>query len=113
GRYLAAVHVDNAFYDREAETGRALAPRWLRRQPLEATEQPADVLGRQACTVVGHVDQHLAVATGDAQHDLTSDRRVFDGVADQVVDRLTHAVGVTHRYLFGGRGHGDVLLLVR
>ena len=32
----------------------------------------------------------------DQHRDLAADRAVFDGVADEIVDRLAHPVGIAH-----------------
>ena len=46
------------------------------------------------------------------QRDVAADRAVFDGVADQIVDRLAHAVGVAHGDMLRRRRDLDDLLLV-
>ena len=53
GGHLAAMHVDDALDDRKPEPGRAFAGGGLGRQPLEAAEQPAKILRRQAGALVG------------------------------------------------------------
>ena len=47
------MHVDDPLDDREAKAGRALARGRLGGEPLEAAEQPAEVLRRQAGALVG------------------------------------------------------------
>jgi hypothetical protein len=56
GGHLAAMHVDNALDDRKPEAGRAFAGGRFGGEPLEAAEQPAEVLRRQAGAFVGDAD---------------------------------------------------------
>ena len=53
----AAVQLDDALGDRQAEPGRALAAGRLRREALEAAEQPRHVLRREPGALVAHADR--------------------------------------------------------
>src|SRR5688572_8505776 len=66
GDDLAAMHVDDALDDGEAEAGRAFARRGLGGKPLEAAEQPRQVLRREACALVGDADHREALFLDDA-----------------------------------------------
>ncbi len=79
------------------EPGRRLAAGRLRRQALEAPEQARHIVRRQARALVGDADDGLAVLCGDAHLDAAAERAVFDGIAEEVVDRLAHAVGIADR----------------
>src|ERR1700738_360268 len=79
GGHLAAMHVDDALDDRKAQPGRALAGGGLCGKPLEAAEQPSEVLGRQARALVGDADDGVVVMPGDQQRDLAADRTILDG----------------------------------
>src|SRR3954470_19530713 len=112
GGHLAAVHVDNTLDDGQPKPGRALAGGRLCRQPLEPAEQAAEILRRQAGALVADADDGVAAFMAHDDADLAADRRVFDGVADEVVDRLADAVGVAHGDDVDGCGDADRLLLV-
>ena len=113
GGDLAAMHVDDALDDRKAEPGRAFAGGGFCGQPLEAAEQPSEILRRQAGAFVGDADDGVVRPRGSTStRDLAADRAVFDGVADEIVDRLPHPVGVAHGDDIRRRRHRDGLLLV-
>ena len=94
---LAAMHIDDPLDDRQAEAGRAFAGGGFGGQALEAAEQPAEIFRRQAGALVGDVDQRRPPSRVTSDRDLAAERAVFDGVADEIVDRLAHPVGVAHR----------------
>src|SRR5438876_11067130 len=106
---MAAMHIDDAFDDRQAEARRTFSGRRLGREPLEAAEQPAEILRREAGALVGDADHRVAALMGDGHRDLAADRRVFDGVADEVVDRLADPGGLAPGYGLRWRRHGDGL----
>ena len=93
----AAVKVDDALGDREAEAGGALAAGRLGGKPLEAAEEPRHVLRRQPGAPIGHADRGDLVAALEPDVDAGAGRAVFDGVADEVVDRLAQAVVIAAR----------------
>jgi len=66
----------------------ALAGGRLGREPLEAAEQPAKVLRRQACALIGDANDGVVALVGDSHGDLAADLRIFDGVADEVRGHL-------------------------
>src|SRR4051812_12452409 len=78
----AAMHVDDALDDRKPEAGRAFAGGRLGRKPLETTEQPAEVLGRQPGALVADADHGVAGVVIDHERNPAADRAVFDGVRD-------------------------------
>src|SRR3569832_1586011 len=92
GRDFAAMHIDDPLDDREAKAGRTLASRRLGGQTLEPSEQSAEIFRRKACAFVDDADGGLAVRLVDLHRNLAADRAVFDGIADEVVDRLADAI---------------------
>ena len=53
---IASMKLDYAFDDRESEASGAFTRRWSCRQPLEAAEQPRQVILRQARSSVPYLD---------------------------------------------------------
>src|SRR4051812_16945830 len=88
GRDAAAVEFRDALHDGQAETGRALATGGLRGQSLESTKEPSLVFRGEARAAIAHAADGLAVQERDGDVDRLADRRVLDGVADEIVDRL-------------------------
>src|SRR3569832_1775471 len=97
GRDLAAMHIDDPLDDREAKVGRTLASCRFGGQPLEPSEQPAEIFWRKACAFVDDADSGLAVRLVDLHRNLAADRAVFDGIADEVIDNHTDAICVARR----------------
>src|ERR1700723_2180716 len=112
GRHLAAMHVNDTLDDRKPETGRAFAGGGFRREPLEGAKQSSEIFRRQAGAFIGDADHGLVLLAVDQHRNLAADRTVFDGVADQIVDRLPHPVGIAHGHEVRRRRHRDSLLLV-
>src|SRR4030081_892315 len=107
------MHVDNALDDRQAEPGRALAGGWFGGKPLEPAEQASEIFRRQAGAFIGDADDGVVFFLMAHQHrDLAADRTVFDGVADEIVDRFAHPVGITHGNEIWRSRYRDYLLLV-
>src|SRR6185437_6123977 len=88
GGDFAAMHVDDTLDDREPKARRAFARGRLGGEALEAAEQAAEILGREARALVGDADERVVVVMADADGDLAADRTVLDGVGDEIVDRL-------------------------
>src|SRR3981189_1409139 len=110
--HVATMHVDNALDDRKPEARRAFASGGVRGTPLEAAEQSSQILGRQAGAFVGDADDGAVLLATHHYRYLAADRTVFDGVADDIVDRLPHPVGIAHCDEIRRRRHRDSLLLV-
>src|SRR5881397_2127556 len=89
----AAVGLDDAARDREAETGAGEAA-LARLGPEELREDPRLVLGRDADALVPHLDPDGAVVECAADLDHAALRRVLDGIGEQVRVDLREAVGV-------------------
>jgi hypothetical protein len=109
---MAAMHVDDAFDDRKPKTGRAFTGGRFSGEPLEAAEQSPKIFGREACAFIGDADDGVFLLVIHQHSDLAADRTIFDGVADEIVDRLPHPVGIAHRNEIWQRRHRDGLLLV-
>src|ERR1700734_1153758 len=61
GGDLAAMHVDDALDDRQAQASRAFPGGGFGREPLEAAEQPSEILRRQAGALVGDTDHGVVL----------------------------------------------------
>src|SRR5690606_26650090 len=79
GPDAAAVRVDDALRDREAETGTLAGG--TARLPV-TVEDPLEVFGRDARALIGHGERALRVAALRAQRGRPAGRRAFHGVAD-------------------------------
>src|SRR5213076_1970783 len=82
--HMAAMHVYDALDDRQAQPRRTLAGGGLCGQPLEAAKQSPEILRRQAGALVGDADDGAVAFMGNENRNLAADRRVFDGIADEI-----------------------------
>ena len=64
------MHVDDALDDGEPKAGRAFAGGGFGGETLEAAEQPAEILRRQAGALVGDADRDIVLFNGDLDGDL-------------------------------------------
>src|ERR1700682_4129254 len=90
------MHVDNALDDRKPKAGRAFTGGGFGGKPLEPPQQSPKILWRQAGAFVGDADGGIFLLVTHHYRDLAADRTVFNGVADEIVDRLPHPVGIAH-----------------
>src|SRR5918993_3286834 len=88
GRGSPAMKLGNPLDDRKAEAGGPLSRRRLGRQPLESAENPREILGRQAWPVVAYAANHSGTIGRNRNLDRAADRRILDGIADEIVDGL-------------------------
>ena len=87
-RDLSAVHLDGPFGDGQAKTCAAVVSRSAFIQPKEAIENPLAIFGRDAWPLVRHGQNRLIRRSPYADVDGRRRRAVFDGVVEDVRDRL-------------------------
>src|SRR5262249_38270492 len=84
----AAVGLDEAAADREADSGSAGATGHRAVDAIEAIEDALGVLGRDADAVIADAEGDRAAVGGGVEDDPAGVRRVLDGVLDQVAQHL-------------------------
>ncbi len=95
GPDAAAVLVDDAATDGEAEAGAAQGAGVGGVALLEAVEDVFELVGGDAAALVADLDEGFAVVEiAGGEVDLAAGGRELDGVRDEVVERLQDAVGV-------------------
>ncbi len=95
---VAAVQLDELAHDRQAEPGaRARRSGRRRRARTEAPEDPVAVLGRHAGPESATASAAAPSPTRERAADAPADRRVADGVREQVGDDPAHALDVEAR----------------
>src|SRR5262249_7703452 len=95
---LAAVELDEALDDREAEPGALLALGRLAAALLVAAEELREVLGRDPLAGVLDGDLDLRAEAADLDRDHVALARELDRVRDEVVEHLRDPLGIeAHR----------------
>src|SRR5882757_438133 len=100
---IASMKLDYAFDNRESEASGTFTCRWSCRQPLEAAEQPRQVILRQASPFVPYLDFGAVRLDRQRKFDMAARRAILDRIADQIVDGLTHPVRITVPHLMRRR----------
>ena len=90
----AAVVLHDCPCDHEPEAGARDRAAGGRRRPVEAGEQLADLLVRDADSGVGDLEAKRAVAVARRQCHRAAGRRELERVRDEVVEHLAEPVGV-------------------
>ena len=83
------MQIDDSLGDRQSQASRGLPAGRLRREPLKPTKQAPYVFRRKARPAIGNADDRVALFLPKTYGDLALERAIFDGVADDVVERLT------------------------
>src|SRR5579862_1260715 len=91
GPHPAAHHLDEGLDDEEAQAVAADGGGPRIAGAIETVEDAGDFVGRDAEAAILHVDQDEGTFAPDADLDAPAFRRVFDGVADKVVEDLEGA----------------------
>src|SRR6478672_1981511 len=112
-RNVAGMQIDDALGDRQTEPGRGLAARRFRRQPLEAAEHAIPVFRRKPGPTIADADNRLARFARHADDDIAAERAVFDGIADDIVERFAQAIRIAARHQALGNLDRHVLPLAR
>src|SRR5258706_1381408 len=102
------VRLDDGLGDVEAESEAAVVAAGDVAGPVEALEQLRDLVFRDADAIVDDRREHIAAVHVGIELDVAPLGGVLDGVGEEVVDDLSHAVGVdVHRRLGNGGVEGD------
>jgi hypothetical protein len=98
-RNLAAMSLGNVFYNRQSQTGSAHAAAAGLVHPVETLEQPRQMLLRNTDAMILDTDNHLRILSTGSQQNRTLRLTVFNGVIQQIGDRLLDEGGIQ----YGGR----------
>src|SRR5258708_17700931 len=91
-------------HDGETEAGAPQLPAAGFVNPVEALENPGQMLGRDAGAVIADLQNRASVGAGRARHlDVRTLGRVLDRVLHQVLEDAPEAIGIGH-----DGGHGMV-----
>ena len=98
------MHVDRPFRDRQTEPGPATLARAGIIEPEESVENPLSIRSANTRTLIDELDDSLVAVAPHANVNGGSCRTVFDGVVQQVGDRLAD-----HKAINGGQRLGRVI----
>src|SRR6516164_5644329 len=88
-RQAAAIDLDCPFGNRQAETGSAVFAGACLIDAIEAIEDARLEIARNSWARVGHIDDRPFRRLRDSDLNLSADRRVLDGIVDQIQQRLS------------------------